>query len=391
MVARRLPALAALLAWSVLAIIAVAKGITLRTVDFPVFHTAGARFVEGSALYRDSDGEMPFKYAPFVAPLFVPFASLPMRRAAAIWNVAAMVALAWAARAALGTLRDADEAQSAFAFTPEGALWAGAILLHPLFFELSRGQADLFVLAAVVGAATFADKRPWLAGALAATAVGLKLPAALVVLYLVRFRHWRALGAAAVAVAALQSVVLLRYGFAATSALHHGWRHVLSATTPEIVIMSTQGWIPLVLGATGLPARFGMLAIPMAGAAAVALVLLLRRAARATWFAALALAMAGLSPLCWNPNYVLAWPALVVTFNRARLADPLRKWAVLGAGVAAAGLLTTLTPGIVSVALYQRVLWTYRPYAWLSLSLLAAVIGRPLGADASFQGSRGIR
>jgi hypothetical protein len=157
---------------------------------------------------------------------------------------------------------------------------------------------------------------------------------------------------------------------------------VLSASTPEIVIMSTQGWIPLVLGATGLPARIGMLAIPTAGAGALALVLLLRGAARATWFAALALAMAGLSPLCWNPNYVLAWPALVLTFNRARLADPLRKWAVLGAGVAAAGLLTTLTPGIVSMVVYQRVLWTYRPYAWLSLSLLVATLALPLTATA---------
>jgi hypothetical protein len=147
----------------------------------------------------------------------------------------------------------------------------------------------------------------------------------------------------------------------------------LRATTPAIV-MSTQGWIPLLLGATGLAPRWGMLVLPAAAAFALAVVLAASRAPPPTWFAAVALAIAALSPLCWNPNYVLAFPALVLVFERASGGGPLRKWAAIGSGLAAAALLTALTPGIVSVATYQHVLWTYRPYAWLSLALLVALL-----------------
>jgi alpha-1,2-mannosyltransferase len=359
-------AAAALSAWIVLTGVGVAKGYTLRTLDFDVFHLTGARFVAGSALYRDSDGDMTFKYAPFVAPLFAPLGLLPRRPAAIAWNLGSMLALLWVAAVALPKLHE-----RAFAFTPEGALWSGAILLHPIFYELSRGQADLFVLAAVTGAVLYASTRPGLGGALAAIAMGLKLPAALVLVVLVRHRRWRALAAAAAGVALLELVVLLRYG-AAAPALHQGWRHILRTTTPGIV-MSTQGWIPLLVRATGVAPQWGMLALPAAAAVVLVAALAAARAAPPTWPAALALAIAALSPLCWNPNYVLAFPALVLVFNHARTADPIRKWTAIGAGLAVAALLTALTPGIVSVAIYQRVLGIFRPYAWLSLALLVAL------------------
>jgi alpha-1,2-mannosyltransferase len=358
---------AALSAWLVLVAIGVAKGYTLRTLDFDVFHLTGERFVAGSPLYRASDGDMAFKYAPFVAPLFAPLALLPRRAAAIAWNVASMLALLWVVAAALPKLH-----QRAFSFTPEGALWAGAILLHPIFYELSRGQADLFVLAAVAGAVLHSEKWPGFAGALAAIAVGLKLPAALVLLVLADLRRWRALVGAAVVAALLEGAVLLRYGTAAPD-VHEGWRDILRTTTPGIV-MSTQGWIPLLVAATGMSPARGMLALPVVAAVVLAGALAAVRAAPPTWFAAFTLAIAGLSPLCWNPNYVLAFPALVLAFNRARDADPIRKWTTIGAGLAAAALLTALTPGVVSVTTYQRVLGTYRPYAWLSLALLVAVL-----------------
>jgi hypothetical protein len=40
----------------------------------------------------------------------------------------------------------------------------------------------------------------------------------------------------------------------------------------------------------------------------------------------------------------------------------------------------------VSVATYQHVLWTYRPYAWLSLALLVGLLVRPMrvGAEDRF-------
>ena len=104
------------------------------------------------------------------------------------------------------------------------------------------------------------------------------------------------------------------------------------------------------------------------------MVLAFRRAGWDTWFAALTLAIAGLSPLCWNPNYLLAFPALTRIFNRAQAASRSRELLVVGIGLAAAVVLTVLTPGIVATDTYQRLLATYRPYAWLSLLLLAATI-----------------
>jgi hypothetical protein len=138
--------------------------------------------------------------------------------------------------------------------------------------------------------------------------------------------------------------------------------------------MSTQGWVPLLVAATGVAPESGMLALPIAAAVVLVGVLAGTRATPPVWFAVLALAIAGLSPLCWNPNYVLAFPALVLVFNRARAAEPIRKWMAIGAGLMAAAFLTALTPGIVSVATYQRFLGTFRPYAWLSLALLVAVL-----------------
>jgi alpha-1,2-mannosyltransferase len=362
-----------LLAWVVFAIIGIASAYTLRTWDFGVFATAAERFIAGAELYRGADRDMPFKYPPFAAPLLAPFGLGAKRVAAVSWNLGSMVALLWVLCVALPKWREEDETQSRFAFTPAGALWAGAILAHPLLFELRRGQADLLALAAVAAAVTLAQKRPWAAGALAVVAMGLKLPAALVVLYLMRFRRWRALLAMGAALLALELVVLLRYGLAGGIALHQSWWHVLAATTPDRVL-STQGWIPLVLLATGLAPAWGVLAVQAIATAVLVAVLHARQAGRDVWFASLTLAMAGLSPLCWNPNYLLAFPALTRTFNRARAAAYPRPRLVIVMGIVAAVVLAALTPGIVTPDRYQQILATYRPYAWLSLLLLLVTI-----------------
>jgi hypothetical protein len=370
----RLAGWVVLLEWFALLVAGIATAYAMRTWDFAVFQIAAKRFLAGAELYRAVDRDMPFKYPPFTAPLFA-ILGLGWNRAAAVaWNIGSVLSLLWVIRVALPKFRDGADSAAPFAFSPEGTLWAGLILLHPLFFELRRGQADLFVLAAVVATVVLAEKRPWAAGVLAAIAVGLKLPAALLVLYLARFRLWRALVAMAATVMLLEVALLVRYGLADGIALHYGWWRVLMATTPDRV-MSTQGWIPLILLLTHAQPKWGIVVVQAAATAVLCAVLLVRRAGRDTWFGALTLAMAGLSPLCWNPNYILAFPALLRIFNRARTAPLSRRRVLVATGLVAALLLTALTPGIVPPDAYQRALSALRPYGWLSLLLLVATIG----------------
>ena len=377
--ARRAWTTAALLLWLALAIVGAAKGYTGKTIDFAVYHTAGVRFAEGSALYREADGGMPFKYPPIAAPVLVAFGALPLRIAAALWNLCSMAALLWVARFGLPKLRSRDPAEGVndaapFAWSAAGALWATAILLHPLFFELARGQADLLMLGALTAAVFHADRRPGLAGAFAVAAVSLKLPALLVVLYFLRFRNWRALLSMGAVVAVMEAVVLARYGLGGTIELHQSLRHLLAESTPASV-MGAQGWVPLVLRVTKMDPTWGLLAVQAGGAAALIAILHWRRAGATTWFATLAVAVAGLSPLCWNPNYVAAFPALVLAFNLSqRAAKPAWRWTAIAIGLAASALFVAISPGIMPPDTYNSLQDVLRPYAWLSLGLVAYLI-----------------
>src|SRR5437763_2680773 len=118
----------ALLAWLVLAIAGIATAYRMRTWDFAVFRIAAERFLAGSELYRAADQDMPFKYPPFAAALLAVIGFGSERLAGVLWNLGSMLALLWFIRAALPQIRGGDEAESPFVFTPEGALWAGAIL-----------------------------------------------------------------------------------------------------------------------------------------------------------------------------------------------------------------------------------------------------------------------
>jgi hypothetical protein len=229
------------------------------------------------------------------------------------------------------------------------------------------------MLAAVTGAVVYAEARPITSGVLAAAAVGLKLPALLLVLYFLRARQLRPILVLGLSALLLEALVFVRYGVSGGLLLHDGWRAILSDTTSGY-IMITQGWIPLMLIATGLEPRYGMVALQAVGSLLIVALLLATRASRTTWFCVLALAMAALSPLCWNPNYVLAWPALTLAWNRAETSR--RRWLVVGTGVLAAIVLTTLTPGIETPEIYETWLARLRPYGVFSLVLVGYTLSR---------------
>ncbi|MFY2556378.1 glycosyltransferase family 87 protein [Corallococcus terminator] len=301
--------------WLVLAVLLVAAVAVgqhpRRGVDFRVYLTAAERFIEGTDLYRVSDGTMPFKYAPVTTPLFIPFSVLPPRLAVALWNVGSILALVAVARLTRRSPHGPGEA------TPWA--WAPAlttIALLPAFtFELFYGQVDVVMLLLVVVSALGAERgQVWRPGAAFAVAFLLKPPAALIGLFFLWRRHWRVIGATAVFGVVLSLPTLARYGWDGTLTQFQLWSETLARTTPPWVLSTNAQGLPTLLitlfhpGSVATPPAF---AITLAQLVAIALFIagvLWARPGPADLLALCCLGVTLLSPLAWRANYVLAWP-----------------------------------------------------------------------------------
>src|SRR5215813_10077752 len=141
--------------WLVVALLAlwvVQAWLTKHGYDFEVFWTAGGRLLQGEPLYRASDGPMPFKYAPPVALLLVPFALLPERLGYLLWlllSAAALVRLlAWS--------------QRMFGGVPDGRREVLLLLLSVPFVGhmLYLGQCDPLLLLLAAGSESIRRKSP---------------------------------------------------------------------------------------------------------------------------------------------------------------------------------------------------------------------------------------
>ncbi|WP_338872044.1 glycosyltransferase family 87 protein [Myxococcus stipitatus] len=302
--------------WLVLAVLMVAAIAVgqhpRRGADFRVYLTAAERFIEGTALYRISDGTMPFKYAPITAPLFIPFSFLPPRLAVALWNVGSILSLIGVARFTRRSAHGAGEAD-AWDWGPPLATIA---LLPALTFELFYGQVDVVMLLLVVISAMGAERgQVWRPGAAFALAFLLKPPAAFVGLFFLWRRHWRVIGATAAFGIALSLPTLARYGWDGTLTQFQLWSETLARTTPPWVLQSNAQGLPTLFIPIIEPASFGgtpsSFAISMGQLVAIALfvaALLWARPGPADLLALCCLGVTLLSPLAWRANFVLAWP-----------------------------------------------------------------------------------
>ncbi|MFL5262530.1 MAG: glycosyltransferase family 87 protein [Anaeromyxobacteraceae bacterium] len=209
------------------ALAALAARATVRPgVDFGVFHAAGARFRAGLDLYLPP-AQFPYRYAPAVAALFAPFATLPFPLARAVWaavNAAIVLGVAIALDRRLGSR------------APLAVPLSWALLAQPLAQELSYGQVDLLVLALALTAFEL-DRRGHevTGGALVAAAAALKVaPAVLAVDWAVR-RRWRPFAGAAVAGAVLAAVTAARYGVPGALEQHAHWYATQSSDVQYMV------------------------------------------------------------------------------------------------------------------------------------------------------------
>ncbi|QSQ11694.1 glycosyltransferase family 87 protein [Myxococcus landrumensis] len=360
--------------WLVLAVLLVAAVAVgqhpRRGADFRVYLTAAERFLEGTDLYRVSDGTMPFKYAPITAPLFLPFSFLPARLAVALWNVGSILALIAVARLTRRAPHGPGEA------TPWdwGPPLATIALLPALTFELFYGQVDVVMLLLVVLAATGAERgQVWRPGAAFALAFLLKPPAAFVGLFFLWRKHWRVIGATAVFGIALSLPALARYGWDGTLTQFQLWSETLARTTPPWVLQSNAQGLPTLIlpflepaSAGGTPSSF---AITLAQLIAIALflaALLWARPGPADLLALCCLGVTLLSPLAWRANFVLAWPLVrAAAEGRSRFNLSLVGMiAFVGIGVSDTTLGTELSREVLMM----------RPFALVYLALLIAML-----------------
>ncbi len=364
----RLPGAALLLGLLLLALL---NALALRTNDFQVFHTAGARALRGEPVYRAEDGRFPFKYAPVVALLLAPVGALPLRPAKAVWVLASALAV-------FAFLREAARLASP---PPSRALHPLVLLLLlPYLWHLfSLGQIDGFLLAAMALSERWAARRPLLSGLLWALVVLTKPPYLVFLAVAVPARQWPRLLALLGGLAALSALALPVWGVQALQA----WVAVLGQSTPEL-LCSPQNQSLWALGCRyGPPGALGIAATVALGTLALAAVAVsAARAApadaTATGTSAALAATALVSPLGWWTNFIALAPLVYGLLARA-LGSP-HRWR-LAAAVALLGLgaVAVLTAEFISPDAF--VFWLrQRHYGLAGLGCaLVGLASRPAG------------
>jgi hypothetical protein len=366
--------------WLVLAVLIVAAVAVgqhpRRGVDFRVYLVAAERFLEGTDLYRVSDGTMPFKYAPVTAPLFIPFTFFPARVAVALWNLGSILALAAVAR--LTTRVPAGPSEAApWAWGPALATLA---LLPAFTFELFYGQVDAVLLLLLVLATLGAERgRVWRPAAAFALAFLLKPPAALVGLFFLWRRHWRVIGATAAIGVLLALPTLARYGWDGTLMQMKLWSETLARTTPPWALGANPQGLPTLLLSLVLPSESipppGSMTLAQGLAIALFLVAVVwARPGPADLLAMCCLGVTLLSPLAWRANYVLAWPLV-----RAAAEGRYKPNLALVALIAVTGVLVS-DSGLGSALSHDVLLW--RPFAVVYSVLLITLLWQVRRAGA---------
>lgn len=314
-------------------------------VDFEVNRTAGRRLLVGETLYRTADEHYQFKYPPFAALVYVPFALLPPTAARAAWY-----ALLLAATGAVFFLT------ARLAAPRRAALILGGVVLARYFLrEIQLGQINVLITAGLLlTLALLVDRHPApspsprprreaAAGLAWGFMSGLKPYALIFLPYFALRKKFAALGGGAAFLAAAFFLPASYYGWRGSLAVHGEWASSLSKSTPPLLTsqdnVSLLGLLSKWTGDSGVSS--------LAYAAAVVLLMgfvlwfVLRgrdvpRAGVGDGFLLLFL-IPLLSPLGWDYTFLSAAPALVLLLDRIDAFPHWARW-LLGADCAAIAL-----------------------------------------------------
>lgn len=293
-------------------------------VDLSVYRYGGGLVLDGLPLYesRDPATNLRFTYPPFAGVLMAPLALLPFWLVTALWTAASAAALAAVIALAGRSLTTPQVAPAGRSLTgwQVALLTAGALALEPVWQNLTFGQINLFLMAALLLDLVRPGRR-W-SGVLVGIAAGVKLtPLVFVVLLVLVGRR----AAAGRAVLAFGATVAAGFVFAPGSARAYWTEDLFTAGRvgpPEMAHnQSVFGALARLLD--GVPPNLLWLAV--AGPLALAFVVLgavwWRRGDRVLGAGFGALAMLLASPVSWSHHWVWAVPVGLALWTYSRAAS----------------------------------------------------------------------
>ena len=299
----------------VLVIAAAVAGALDGSLTDLVVYQYGGRTLLGLPTPETSDPAttLPFTYPPFAAVMMVPLALLPTWLAAALWTGASVGVLA----AVVVLVRRAlDQPAPGWVVA---LITAGALALEPVWQNLTFGQINVFLMAAVL-VDLLRPERRW-SGVLVGIAAGVKLTPLVFVVLLVLIGRRAAAGRAALAFAGTVAI-----GFVAmpgSSATYWADRLLDAARVgPPALAHNQSVYGALTRLLDGPPPT--LLWLALAGPLALALVVVgagwWRRGDRVLGTCLGALAMLMASPISWSHHWVWAVPIALVLWEHSRWA-----------------------------------------------------------------------
>jgi alpha-1,2-mannosyltransferase len=281
--------------------------------DLHVYRYGGLALLDGLSPYAEDDpvSGLPFTYPPFAAAMMIPLAVLPLQVAVAAWTAASLAALSAIVVVALREVGLA--ARSSLVV----GLVAGALALEPVWQNLSFGQVNLVLVAAVVVDLMRPERR--CSGVLVGLAAGIKLtPLVFVVLLLLVGQR------AAAGRATLTFLATVAAGFAlAPDAAASYWTLGLvdaDRIGPPWLAhnQSAYGVLTRLLDAPPPAVLWAGVTLPLVGAALLVAAAWWRRGDRLLGTGLVGLAMLLASPVSWSHHWVWAVPVAVALWPHGR-------------------------------------------------------------------------
>ena len=298
-----------------IAFAAVASALRGGFKDFSVYLYGGRALLDGLPIYesRDPVTGLHFTYPPFAAVVMVPLGLLPTWLADALWAAASVAALA----AVVVVVRRALDRP-----TPGwliALITAGALALEPVWQNLTFGQANVFLMLAVL-VDLVRPARRW-SGVLVGIAAGVKLTPLVFIVLLVLVGRRAAAGRAALAFAGTVAVGFVVMPGSAATYWADGLLDARRAGPPALAHnQSVYGALTRLLD--GPPPTWAWLAI--AGPLSLAVMVVgagwWRRGDRVLGTCLGGLAMLFASPISWSHHWVWALPIALVLLTRNRWA-----------------------------------------------------------------------
>ena len=342
-----------------LASIALIRDTAYQGQDFSVFWRAARNLLEGRSLYElGRDGAMVFKYPPWIAPLFIPLALLPLLVAKWVWGVIQLLMLAYCVR---WTRFRAQE--SAWVWTGLVGFW-GIWAVHAM-----DGQISLLVLAGTLWAK---ERDTWVSRLIALLLLSTKI-FTLFALFGWMIPDWRRLGRDAIwkwgGTAALGALVFVGLSLPANRfqsvgrggyALLTSWSDAAGSggtqfEDQKVRGRDNQGFPALLLRMTHVranEAEWDLKCFLILATAALAVLFGLAKYFASDQIFAIGLGLtAVVHPLAWFHLFVFAYPLVVLALDGVAASRRTRALGVAISGAAAVSLLTRGTLGGVGVTL----------------------------------------